>query len=90
MSSPALGLSPAEINAIVNDPSSSGSLLSSSSAAHRVDVSATVLAAYQRGFRIVFLLGAALAALSFLLAALLMPQIEIKHEEKVKEDGERS
>jgi lipopolysaccharide export LptBFGC system permease protein LptF len=52
-------------------------------------VSATVLAAYQRGFRIVFIVGAALAALSVLLAAVLMPQIEIKHEKKVKEDEEK-
>ncbi|PSS25431.1 hypothetical protein M430DRAFT_133859 [Amorphotheca resinae ATCC 22711] len=89
ISSPALGLSPSEINAILNDPSFSGSVLSSNSAAHRVDVSATVLAAYQRGFRIVFIVGAALAALSVLLAAVLMPQIEIKHEKKVKEDEEK-
>ncbi|ELR06324.1 hypothetical protein GMDG_07915 [Pseudogymnoascus destructans 20631-21] len=67
ISSPTLGLSSTEIDAILNAPASSGSVLSSFSTTQRADVSATILAAYQRGFRIIFLVGAVLAALSFFL-----------------------
>lgn len=37
-----------------------------------------------------FILGAALAALAFVFSALLMPQIEIKHEKKVESDDSQS
>jgi hypothetical protein len=38
----------------------------------------------------VFMLSAALAALAFLFAAVLMPQIEIKHEKKADSDESQS
>lgn len=55
-------------------------------AANPRDVAPAILSAYKRGFRIVFMLSAALAALAFLFATVLMPQIEIKHEKKVEND----
>lgn len=47
--------------------------------------------AYQRGFRIVFIIGASLAALAFFLAVALMPQVELNRadDEKLKEEGKR-
>lgn len=55
------------------------------------EVADVILDAYKRGFRIVFILGAALAALAFVFSALLMPQIEIKHEQKkVESDDSQS
>ena len=72
-------LTPDDISTILDDPSSaSAKNLSSANA----DVAPAVLAAYKRGFRIVFLVSSALAALAFVFAVFLMPQIEIKHEKK--------
>jgi predicted MFS family arabinose efflux permease len=56
------------------------------SVANHQDVAHSILSAYKQGFRILFMLGAAMAALSFLFAAVLMPQIEIKHERKTPND----
>lgn len=73
-------LTPDEISAILDDPSSAGA--KNLSPANAEDVATAVLTAYKRGFRIVFLVSSALAALAFVFAVLLMPQIEIKHEKK--------
>lgn len=50
-----------------------------------------LIPAYQDGFRIVFIIGATLAALAFFLAFGLMPQVGLKREddEKLKEEGKR-
>lgn len=47
--------------------------------------------AYKKGFRIIFLIGAALAALAFLLAWWLMPQVGLQRDddEALKAEGER-
>lgn len=47
--------------------------------------------AYQRGFRIVFIIGASLAALAFFLAMALMPQVELNRADdaRLKEEGKR-
>lgn len=73
-------LTPDEISAILDDPSSASA--KNSSSAYAEDVAPAVLAAYKRGFQIVFLVSSALAALAFVFAVFLMPQIEIKHEKK--------
>jgi hypothetical protein len=72
-----LKLTPDEISAILDDPSSASA--KNLSSANAEDVAPAVLAAYKRGFRIVFLVSSALA---FVFAVFLMPQIEIKHEKK--------
>lgn len=48
-----------------------------------------LIPAYKRGFRIIFLIGAALAAFAFCLAFVLMPQVGLKREddEKLKAEG---
>lgn len=47
--------------------------------------------AYRKGFRIIFIVGAALAAFAFFVAAWLMPQVSLKRgdEEKLKEEGRK-
>lgn len=49
-----------------------------------------ILKGYLRGFRTVFLIGAGLAALSFLVALFLMPELGLKREDdqRLKEEGE--
>ncbi len=48
--------------------------------------------ACRRGFRIVFIVGAALAALTFVLSRFLLPQVEPSwpDDEKLKEEGKRN
>ncbi|OAA60867.1 Major facilitator superfamily domain, general substrate transporter [Cordyceps fumosorosea ARSEF 2679] len=55
-------------------------------------VRAVVIPAYKRGFRIIFLVGAGLAVLGFLLAFVLMPQISLSRpdDEKLKEEGRKA
>jgi hypothetical protein len=50
-----------------------------------------LIPAYKRGFRIIFLTGAALASFSFFLAFWLMPQVTLKRDddEKLKEEGKK-
>lgn len=52
-------------------------------------VRAAILPAYRRGFRIIFLIGASLAALAFVLCFFLMPHIELNRPDdaKLKEEG---
>lgn len=52
-------------------------------------VRAAILPAYRRGFRIIFLIGAALAAFAFVLCFFLMPHIELRRadDEKLKAEG---
>lgn len=53
------------------------------------EIRAVILPAYRKGFRIIFLIGAALAALAFVLAWFLMPQVELDRpdDQKLKEEG---
>lgn len=52
-------------------------------------VRAAILPAYRRGFRIIFLIGASLAAFAFVLCFFLMPHIELNRpdDEKLKAQG---
>lgn len=52
-------------------------------------VRAAILPAYKRGFRIIFLVGASLAAFAFVLCFFLMPHIELNKpdDEKLKAEG---
>ena len=69
---------------ILNNPSTSKTI--AFSAANESDISAAIFSAYKKGFRIVFILSASLAALALFLAVILMPQIDIKHEKKSDSD----
>lgn len=50
-----------------------------------------LIPAYRRGFRIIFIIGAALSAGAFLLAFVLMPQVSLNREDdqRLKEEGKR-
>jgi hypothetical protein len=54
-------------------------------------IRAVALPAYRQGFRIIFLIGASLAALAFVLCFLLMPQVELVRADdlKLKEEGKK-
>lgn len=54
-----------------------------------LDLRDTFVSAYKKGFRIVFLIGASLAALAFVFAFFLLPQIELDRADdaKLKEEG---
>ncbi|KAM5356481.1 hypothetical protein ACJ41O_003127 [Fusarium nematophilum] len=55
-------------------------------------IRSVLMPAYRKGFRVIFLIGAALSALAFILAFLLMPQVELSRpdDSKLKEEGRRA
>lgn len=55
------------------------------------DISAALVPAYRRGFRIVFIVSAVLAALAVFLVFFLMPQVELNRpdDDELKEKGAR-
>ncbi|OAQ70268.1 MFS drug transporter [Pochonia chlamydosporia 170] len=55
-------------------------------------IRAILLPAYRRGFRIIFIIGASLAAFAFVLAFFLMPQVELSRpdDQKLKEEAQRA
>ncbi|QKX61383.1 uncharacterized protein TRUGW13939_08531 [Talaromyces rugulosus] len=71
--------------------SSPQSYLSSLSYNDATRIRSVLIPAYKRGFRIIFLTGAALASFSFFLAFWLMPQITLKRDDddKLKEEGKK-
>ncbi|GAB1214610.1 hypothetical protein ATERTT37_003774 [Aspergillus terreus] len=81
-----LGLSDSEQRAFLSSPQNYLSKLPADEAEH---ARALLIPAYKRGFRIIFLIGAALAALAFVLAFVLMPQVGLKRDddEKLKAEG---
>lgn len=60
--------------------------MSPDEAAHIRDV---LIPAYRRGFQAVFIIGASLAGLAFILTVFLMPQVELSRpdDSKLKEEG---
>ncbi|RWA08275.1 hypothetical protein EKO27_g6834 [Xylaria grammica] len=54
-------------------------------------VRSVLIPAYRHAFRVIFLLGASLAAFAFVLAFVLMPQVELSRpdDEKLKEEGRK-
>jgi hypothetical protein len=55
-------------------------------------IRAILLPAYRRGFRIIFIIGASLAAFAFVLAFFLMPQVELNRpdDQKLKEEAQKA
>lgn len=51
-----------------------------------------IIPAYRKGFRIIFIVGAALCAFAFFVAFFMMPQIELKRadDDKLKEEGKKA
>lgn len=54
-------------------------------------IRASLTLAYKEGFRIIFIVGAALNAIAFVAAWFLMPQIELAREDdaQLKEEGKK-
>lgn len=71
-----LGLTPTLASTIINNPTSLRHGVSD-----QLDPAtfALVVSAYRQGFRVVFLVGAALCTFSFIIALLLIEQHELKH-----------
>ncbi|KAI1317769.1 major facilitator superfamily domain-containing protein [Xylariaceae sp. FL0255] len=69
--------------------SSPGTYLSSLPPAQADRIQSILVPAYRRAFRVIFLLGASLAAFAFVVAFFLMPQVELSRpdDEKLKEQG---
>ncbi|GAW22579.1 hypothetical protein ANO14919_121190 [Xylariales sp. No.14919] len=71
--------------------SSPQSYLSSLPTDQAENVRSVLIPAYRHAFRVIFLLGASLAAFAFVLAFVLMPQVELSRpdDEKLKEEGKK-
>jgi hypothetical protein len=83
-----LGFTPSETRSFLSSPQN---YLSSLSADEAERVRALVVPAYKRGFRIIFVIGGALAAFAFCLAFVLMPQVELNRADdaKLKEEAKK-
>ncbi|KAF9888877.1 hypothetical protein FE257_008247 [Aspergillus nanangensis] len=83
-----LGLSAAEQRSFLSSPQN---YLSELPDAEAEQARALLIPAYKKGFRIIFLIGAGLAAVAFVLAFVLMPQVGLKRsdDEKLKEEGRK-
>ncbi|KAI0884042.1 MFS general substrate transporter [Annulohypoxylon maeteangense] len=71
--------------------SSPQSYLSSLPADEAQRIRSMLIPAYRQGFRVIFLVGASLAALAFVIAWFMMPQVELRRpdDEKLKEEGRK-
>lgn len=82
------GLSRTELNLLLNSPD----LFRESFGTQRMDqIRVTLTSAYKEGFRIIFIVGAALNAIAFVAAWFLMPQVELarKDDAQLKEEGQK-
>ncbi|PHH74771.1 hypothetical protein CDD82_4791 [Ophiocordyceps australis] len=84
-----LNLDKMDAKLVLSNPQSFLDKLSTAEAAR---LRATILPAYRRGFRVIFVVGASLAAFAFLVAFFLMPQVELARpdDDKLKEAGRRA
>jgi hypothetical protein len=83
-----LDLSESESRSLLSSPQT---YLSKQSAEDANHIRSVLIPAYQKGFRIIFIIGASLAALAFFLACGLMPQLGLKRadDEALKKEGEK-
>lgn len=81
-----LGLGNADIREIMRSPDN---YLSSRDEVEAARIRSVLIPAYQRGFRIVFIICACLSALAFFLAVFLMPQIPLNRpdDETLKQEA---
>ncbi|RSM08625.1 hypothetical protein CEP52_004543 [Fusarium oligoseptatum] len=85
----ALDLDSKETKTLLGNPQTFLDIVSSSEAER---IRSVLIPAYRKGFRIIFLVGASVAALAFVLAFVLMPQVELTRPDdaKLKEEGRRA
>lgn len=83
-----LNLDDSESRSLLSSPQT---YLSKQSATDAAKIRSVLIPAYKKGFRIIFIIGAALAAAAFFLAVWLMPQVGLKREddEALKEEAKK-
>lgn len=83
-----LGFSETETRSFLSSPQNYLSKLPPKEADHARSV---LIPAYKKGFMIIFVIGAALAAFAFVLAFFLMPQVSLNRDDdaKLKEEGRK-
>ena len=83
-----LNLDESQSHSLLSSPQSYLSKLSPEEAKHVRDV---LTPAYQKGFRIIFIVGASLATFAFVLDVWLMPQVSLNRadDQALKEEGKR-
>ncbi|KAI1475327.1 MFS general substrate transporter [Daldinia eschscholtzii] len=83
-----LDINGTDLKDLLNSPQS---YLSSLPFDEALRIRSVLVPAYRRGFRVIFLVGASLAALAFVIAWFMMPQVELSRsdDEKLKEEGRR-
>ncbi|KAI8713372.1 MFS domain-containing protein [Fusarium sp. LHS14.1] len=84
-----LDLDSKESKTLIGNPQTFLDTVSSSEAER---IRAVLIPAYRKGFRVIFLIGASVAALAFILAFVLMPQVDLARPDdaKLKEEGRRA
>ncbi|KLJ11521.1 hypothetical protein EMPG_13290 [Blastomyces silverae] len=84
-----LNLSRSQTSKLLKSP---GTFLSTLPESEAIRVRFVLVPAYQKAFRIIFLIGAGLAAVAFFLAVFLMPQVTLERPDDatLKEEGRRS
>ncbi|KAI1463433.1 MFS general substrate transporter [Daldinia caldariorum] len=77
-----------DLKGLLNSPQS---YLSSLPFDESLRIRSVLVPAYRRGFRVIFLVGASLAALAFVISWFMMPQVELSRpdDEKLKEEARR-
>lgn len=83
-----LNIDPNETVIILKSPEA---YFSSHSGPETDQIQQAIIPAYRKGFRTIFLIGAALAAVAFVVAFFLMPQIDLDRpdDQKLKDEGKR-
>ncbi|KJZ74042.1 hypothetical protein HIM_06491 [Hirsutella minnesotensis 3608] len=81
-----LGLGPEASKTLLSNPQA---FLEKASPEEAQRIRSILIPAYRQGFRVIFIVGASLAALAFVLAFCLMPQVELSRPDdaKLKEEG---
>ncbi|KAM6516125.1 hypothetical protein FALCPG4_014309 [Fusarium falciforme] len=84
-----LDLDSKESKTLIGNPQAFLDTVSSSEAEM---IRSVLIPAYRKGFRVIFLIGASVAALAFVLAFMLMPQVDLARPDdaKLKEEGRRA
>ncbi|KAF4983409.1 hypothetical protein FZEAL_1138 [Fusarium zealandicum] len=85
----ALDLDSQESKTLLGNPQSFLDTVSPSEADR---IRAVLIPAYRKGFRVIFLIGAAIAVLAFILAFILMPQVDLARpdDSQLKEEGRKA
>lgn len=84
----ALDIDPQDTTEILKSPQD---YFSSHSSGKAGEIQQTIVPAYRKGFRIIFLIGSGLAALAFVICFFMMPQIDLDRpdDQQLKDEGKK-